>query len=201
MLENGLDFVRSSLDHLTAAQAARDNQNQKRYLKYALIHLCSGIGLVLKERLKQEGWQLLFQDLNKAAEKTYESGDFKSVDFLTLQERLENESLVQFTSAQKAELKSFRSRRNRVEHFNVGIGDDEVGWEIADIEGVADALFIRSSVVAAAHGTRLNHGKAFHILASHFHKICSVNAAFTRYSTVISFIVTEEQSSSEESGQ
>jgi hypothetical protein len=64
LLENGLDFVPSSLEHLTAASAtsAPENGSQKRHLKYALIHLGSGIELVFKERLRQEDWQLLFQE-------------------------------------------------------------------------------------------------------------------------------------------
>jgi hypothetical protein len=87
LLENGLDFVLSSLEHLTAASAftatpphAKQLQ-QKRHLKYALLHLCSGIELIFKERLRQEDWQLIFNNVEEADEKVYESGDFKSVYF------------------------------------------------------------------------------------------------------------------------
>jgi hypothetical protein len=62
LLENGLDFVHSCLGHLNAAQEAKEVGAQKRHLKYALIHLCSGIELVLKERLRQEDWKLVFAD-------------------------------------------------------------------------------------------------------------------------------------------
>ena len=119
LLENGLDFVRSCLEHLNEAQQATQNGGQKRNLKYALIHLCSGVELILKERLRQEDWRLMFQDQDKATEGAYEAGEFFSVDFKTLQNRLEDECGIDLTLEQKAELKSFRSRRNKVEHFNV----------------------------------------------------------------------------------
>jgi ribosomal protein S27AE len=119
LLENGLDFVRSCLEHLKAAQEAKENNGQKRHLKYALIHLCSGIELVLKERLRQEDWRLVFADQDKATEEAYESGEFFSVDFKALQSRLEDDCGIDLTPEQKADLKTFRSRRNKVEHFNV----------------------------------------------------------------------------------
>jgi hypothetical protein len=99
LLENGLDFVRSSLEHLTAASATStpDNESQKRHLKYALIHLCSGIELVFKQRLRQDDWQLVFQEQDRATEAAYQSGDFKSVYFNTAQDRLEEECGVEFT--------------------------------------------------------------------------------------------------------
>jgi hypothetical protein len=119
LLENGLDYVHSCLEHLSSAQEATDNIGQKRHLKYALIHLCSGVELVLKERLRQEDWKLVFQDQDKATEEAYETGEFNSVDFKVLQNRLEDDCGVDLTSDQKADLKSFRNRRNKVEHFDV----------------------------------------------------------------------------------
>jgi hypothetical protein len=114
-----LDFVRSCLGHLNAAQQPTEADNQKRNLKYALIHLCSGVELILKERLRQEDWRLVFQDQDKATVEAYETGEFYSVDFKVLQNRLEDDCGIDLTSEQKADLKSFRSRRNKVEHFNV----------------------------------------------------------------------------------
>jgi len=78
---------------------------QKRHLKYALIHLCSGIELVLKERLRQEDWKLVFADQDKATEEAYKSGEFFSVDFKGLQDRLEENCGIDLTPEQKADLK------------------------------------------------------------------------------------------------
>jgi hypothetical protein len=118
LLENGLDFVRSSLEHLTAASAAStpDNGSRKRHLKYALIHLCSGQELVFKECLRQDDWQLVFQV--RATEAADQSGDFKSVSFNTAQDRLEEECGVECTPQQKKDLQVFGNRPNTVEYFN-----------------------------------------------------------------------------------
>jgi hypothetical protein len=129
LLENGLAFVLSSLEHLTSASGADTkesksaahiaNRRQKRHLKYALLHLCSGIELIFKERLRQEDWRLLFTNPEVAEEEDCESGDFQSVNFHGAQNRLEKECGVEFTLEQKTDLRSFRNRRNKVEHFGV----------------------------------------------------------------------------------
>ena len=75
LLENGLDFLLSSLEHLTAASAIPSSKvnevvqavEQKRHLKCALLHLCSSIELIFKERLRQEHWSLVFKDVSKAS--------------------------------------------------------------------------------------------------------------------------------------
>ena len=114
-----LDFVRSSLGHLTAAQGETDNAGHKRHLKYAFIHLCSGVELILKERLRQEDWRPVFRNRKDATEEAYETGEFVRVDFKALPIRLEEDCGVDLTPEQKADLKSFRKRRNKVEHFGV----------------------------------------------------------------------------------
>ena len=66
-LQNGFEFLFSSLEHLTAASAiltpsvpltTQEAWTQKRHLKYALLHLCSSIEVLFKVRLKQEHWSL-----------------------------------------------------------------------------------------------------------------------------------------------
>lgn len=110
LLENGLDFILSGVERLTGEPAARD-------LKYAVLHLCAGIELVLKERLRRKDWKLLFENLKEADKVLYERGDFFSVRYHVCLERLENDCGVKFTDAEKAALKAFRSKRNPLEHF------------------------------------------------------------------------------------
>lgn|ERR1017187_2903694 len=125
LLENGLDFLLSSLEHLTAASAypktpvekIRQAADQKRHLKYALIHLCSSIELIFKERLRQEHWTLVFKDISKASRDAYDSGDFQSVTFQEAQDRLVGICEIEFTQNQRRDLKNLRDRRNKVEHF------------------------------------------------------------------------------------
>jgi len=128
LLENGLDFLRSSLEHLTEASAIphttptkveqlRLVYQQKRHLKYALLHLCSSIELIFKERLRQQDWRLIFSDVDKADKDDYQSGDFQSVNFKDAQHRLETKCGVELTEKHRADLKSLRHRRNKIEHF------------------------------------------------------------------------------------
>jgi hypothetical protein len=118
LLANGLDFVRSSLEHLTAASAAStpDNESRKRHLKYALIHLCWGQELVFKERLSHDDRQLVFQAGARGA--ADQAGDFKSVSFHTAEDQLEQVCGVEFTPQQKKDLQVFGNRPNTIEHFN-----------------------------------------------------------------------------------
>jgi ribosomal protein L32 len=114
LLENGLDFLLSSLEHLTQASGRGD---QKRSLKYALLHLCSGIELIFKERLRQEHWSLVFKDVNKADKQAYEAGDFPSVTFQEAQDRLTGICGIEISDKQHRQLKNLRDRRNQLEHF------------------------------------------------------------------------------------
>jgi hypothetical protein len=59
-------------------------------LKYAVLHLGSGIELVLKERVRREDWKLLFRNVEKADEKLYESGNFSNINLHECLNRLED---------------------------------------------------------------------------------------------------------------
>ncbi len=84
LLENGLDFLISSLNHLTSASGRPGSKTaitidpseleQKRRLKYALLHLCASIELIFKERLRQEHWSLVFKEISKANRTAYDAG-------------------------------------------------------------------------------------------------------------------------------
>jgi hypothetical protein len=64
LLENGLDFISSGLAYVARGETKSD-------LKYGVLHLASGIELVLKERLRQEDWTLVFKQPEKADENNY----------------------------------------------------------------------------------------------------------------------------------
>lgn len=110
LLENGLDFVWSAVHHLSTAAS-------KRELKYALLHLVSGIELILKERLRREDWRLLFQKPEEARESQYKSGNFFSVNFDILIDRLQGECSVELSDEELQALRTVRRQRNRFEHF------------------------------------------------------------------------------------
>lgn len=112
LLANGLDFIWSAVENLGTASS-------KRELKYAVLHLCSGIELVLKERLRLEYWSLVFQDPSKADRRQYEAGRFFSVKFKDCIDRLRDDCGVDISDQERQELLSFRDKRNRMEHFDV----------------------------------------------------------------------------------
>ncbi len=138
LLENGLDFICSAVEHL-------GEDATKRSLKYAVLNLASGIELIHKERLRQQSWELVFADPEKSDEGEYQRGNFKSVDPETALERLQSECGVQFEVSVLGRLRALRNKRNRIQHFNL------VDSASAIIAMTADALgdvvdFIRTEL-------------------------------------------------------
>lgn len=108
LLENGLDFIRSGLKHITANESKFD-------LKYAVLHISAGIELVLKDRLMREDWKLVFADLTQADEKKLKSGNFISVSLWECLKRLDEN--CPFGAPEKKPLEKFKNLRNPIEHF------------------------------------------------------------------------------------
>lgn len=112
LLENGLDFIASGLDNIARGATKSD-------LKYGVLHLFSGIELVLKARLQQEDWRLLFPDQAKADENSYKAGNFRSIGLADCLQRLEEECGIEISDEGIEKLDAIRIRRNRLEHFAI----------------------------------------------------------------------------------
>jgi hypothetical protein len=110
LLENGLDFILSSLDPII--QSHNDAQ-----LKYSLLHLSAGVELILKERLRKEHWTLIFENINNANSVDLSSGDFQSVNLESSILRLENVCEIEISDKDKKYLRELKKRRNKIEHF------------------------------------------------------------------------------------
>lgn len=117
MLENGLDFI-------TEAVTIINSSSDHRRLKYAVIHLCSGVELVLKEVLKNKDWRFIFQEIKDAKAELLQSGDFDSVSFKKAINRLESECKIRFSEDDKKTLFELKLKRNKIEHFKI---DEKVG--------------------------------------------------------------------------
>ena len=118
MLENGLNFILDAIEQLIEAE--RDGcENRERKIKYSLLHLSSGIELVLKSRLNIEHWTYIFADMNKANKKALEDGSFRSVDSIQAVERLEKMCGVNIEEKDKKSFKELREFRNQTEHFKI----------------------------------------------------------------------------------
>lgn len=113
LLENGFDFLISALEYI------RKSPKSKSDLKYAILHLCAGTEIILKERLRREHWSLLFENINRANMSEFELGNFTSVSFRTCIERLEGICNIKFSDREKRYLFALREKRNRLEHFGI----------------------------------------------------------------------------------
>jgi hypothetical protein len=87
-------------------------------LKYAIINLSAGIELILKERLKQEHWSLIFDNVDKANYASLQSGNFKSVYLETSISRLKQIVGVVFEENAIKHIEELKKERNRIEHFH-----------------------------------------------------------------------------------
>ncbi|MBI3296743.1 MAG: hypothetical protein HYZ75_01170 [Elusimicrobia bacterium] len=112
LFENGLDFILSGLEHLGS------NPLAKRDYKFGILHLAAGIELILKERLRREHWSLLFENVDKANTAAMTSGDFKSVTFESLVDRLAGVAQVTIAKHEFQVIDDLRKRRNKVQHLH-----------------------------------------------------------------------------------
>jgi hypothetical protein len=112
LLSTGLDFLSSAAEHQRGKPKPRD-------LKYAILHLCAGTELILKERLLREHWSLVFDDLRSATRAAFETGDFKSVAFNDAINRLSNVVGLDITVRDQQVLERLRKKRNQLEHFGI----------------------------------------------------------------------------------
>ncbi len=108
LVENALDFFCEGIEYL--------DENEPRKLKYAVLHIASAVELILKARLEEEGWIHIFKDPYKADIKKYKSGNFRSVDFQDVLERLEVVCKVDL-NVHRPILDKLRLMRNRIQHF------------------------------------------------------------------------------------
>ncbi len=118
LLDNALDFLADAVDQLSDADLS------KTRIKYAVLHLSSAVELLLKQRLLNEHWSLIFSDINKADKTLLDSGDFKSVDFGESLNRLTRICGITF-SRHKQVLENLKRLRNRIEHYQFSISEDE----------------------------------------------------------------------------
>lgn len=112
VLRSGLDFILTAIEHLR-------NDTDTRNLVYTVLFLHAGVELILKARLENEHWSLVFQDLKKTDWSSYLSSDFISVSGEECLNRLHNICRIQFSNSHLAAIRSLRKKRNKLEHRGV----------------------------------------------------------------------------------
>ncbi|HEX5172282.1 MAG TPA: hypothetical protein VFW11_24065 [Cyclobacteriaceae bacterium] len=110
LLENGLDFIISSVQSITKREGIRD-------YKYSIIHLSAGLELILKERLKREHWSFIFDNIDKAKKELLATGDFQSVKLDSLLNRLQEHCDIDLAPGDLRVIQDLKKRRNKIEHF------------------------------------------------------------------------------------
>lgn len=123
LLDNGIDYIYEAVEPVFKV-----HDNFRHSWKYSVLHLYSGIELLLKEKLRQEHWTLIFQDINSASLRKLENGDFVSVYHDDLIKRLRNISKVIINDKP---IKELRDLRNRFEHFEINISLRECQYIVA----------------------------------------------------------------------
>jgi len=109
LLNNGIDFVRSGVEHFF-------NDSDRRALKYAILHLFAGLLLLFKERLSQEHPSLIFKNPQDALKE-----ESKTVDFDEALDRLKVCANVRFDDAQLRLLRRAQRHRNQLEHYEFNL--------------------------------------------------------------------------------
>lgn len=114
LLDNGLDYILTGIIHLPYV----DESYSENTWKYSVLNVFSGIELVLKEKLRQEHWSLVFEDVSNANEQKLLQGDFVSVSHNEVIKRLKGICNI---SINDEPINNLRKLRNRFEHFEVKI--------------------------------------------------------------------------------
>ena len=113
LLENSHDFILEAV-----CKAEQDDLNA---WKYAILNLASGLELLLKARLEQKDWFLLFQKIDEAKIEKLESGEFISVNFNESLKRIKNLVKIDINKDMESNLLKIQKTRNKIIHFEINI--------------------------------------------------------------------------------
>jgi hypothetical protein len=134
LLNNGIDFIQSGVRFFL-----HDDPDPVSH-KYAILHIFSGLLLLLKERLRREHPSLVFKDV-----KDVEKAGAKTVDFDDVLSRLENCAGVVFDEKAKKTLRAAQGLRNQIEHYEITINVQQAQAIIGDLSELT-YLFMRDEL-------------------------------------------------------
>lgn len=113
LLQNGLDFIDYALDHLSGEKLTN------RDIKYGVLHLNSGIEIILKEKLFRTHWSLVFSDINDADSNQLTDCDFQSPNLITSIKRLKK--ICNIKDIDYEDFEPLNKIRNKIEHFTITV--------------------------------------------------------------------------------
>src|SRR5262245_3560628 len=110
LFENALDFIDTAVEYANSGEESRN-------LKYAVVNLYNGIELLLKKRLIEEDWRLIFESFDKADRSALETGNFKSVGLKSAIDLLDDQCNIKISNDRKVILRELGNIRNRTMHY------------------------------------------------------------------------------------
>lgn len=123
---SALEMLHCGVEMLNERVASLATIDEQTYAKLGVASLFAGVEQLLKFRLQETHWSLVFADLNKATLTAYYSGDFKSVEFGELVQRLRSISHCHINKEDAAAFETLRRLRNRGMHYNDNLDKREL---------------------------------------------------------------------------
>ena len=127
LLQNSLCFILRSMEcldqseHITKYLENFEKKDLETELKYSLLHLHSGVSLLLKEILRREHWTLIIKPKDKISTNynKFQSGDFNSINMDNSIKLLKNTLDIKILDSEFDQLNKLRLIRNKLEHFHL----------------------------------------------------------------------------------
>lgn len=111
LLHNAIDSTVHGLEHYVEGRRSATNY------KFAILHIAQGVELILKERLRQEHWVLIYDKVEKPNKS-------RTIDFETVVARLQ--SICKLSLAKYIDgLRGLRNARHEIEHYKVSLSEQE----------------------------------------------------------------------------
>lgn len=142
LLENAEDFLREAVRYARASTG--------RDWKYAVVHLCVALELILKAILAKEHWSLVFENVNEASKEKLTTGGFRSARFETALERAQRIVGMQIGPKDLRYLRALHEIRNRLIHFADTVNIDQVKALVA--RGLSVFFDLRKDYLGAERG-------------------------------------------------
>ncbi|WP_225796046.1 hypothetical protein [Streptomyces aculeolatus] len=114
-VRNGIDYLVSVVEHLDEYSAVV----LPRDVKYAVLHLQAAAEVLLKARLLEAHWSLVFREPGKATLEKYQKADFDSCSTDDTVKRLRNIAGVAIEEKDADALKALAKDRNALQHFGL----------------------------------------------------------------------------------
>lgn len=114
-IANGLDYLLSVVTSL----ADDEEQVSARSLKYAVLHLQASVEVLLKYRLQQEHWSLVFADPGKARKEDLADGSLATCTPVQTVDRLRNIVGLHIADKDAAALARLVKTRNALQHYGL----------------------------------------------------------------------------------